>query len=78
MRDPFDPVSNVLGAADFIDYLRTRIGRSLDLQGVDDLLAAYNAGPNAVEKYGGVPPYDETQVYVQRVEQLRDRYKKAL
>jgi hypothetical protein len=31
-----------------------------------------------VQKYGGIPPYDETQVYVQRVEQLRDRYKKAL
>ncbi|HVV96263.1 MAG TPA: lytic transglycosylase domain-containing protein, partial [Rhodanobacteraceae bacterium] len=40
--------------------------------------AAYNAGEAAVQKYGGVPPYDETQVYVQRVEQLRDRYKKAL
>ncbi len=65
--DPFDPVSNVLGAADFLDYLRARIGKSLDLQGLPDLLAAYNAGPKAVEKYGGVPPYRETRHYVQRV-----------
>jgi len=65
--DPFDPVSNVLGAADFLDYLRARIGKSLDLQGLPDLLAAYNAGPKAVEKYGGVPPYQETRHYVQRV-----------
>jgi len=65
--DPFDPVSNVLGAADFLDYLRARIGKSLDLQGLPDLLAAYNAGPQAVEKYGGVPPYQETRHYVQRV-----------
>jgi soluble lytic murein transglycosylase-like protein len=40
--------------------------------------AACNAGEGAVQKYGGVPPYDETQVYLQRVEQLRDRYQKAL
>jgi len=65
--DPFDPVSNVLGAANFLDYLRARIGKSRDLQGLPDLLAAYNAGPKAVEKYGGVPPYQETRHYVQRV-----------
>jgi soluble lytic murein transglycosylase-like protein len=67
VADPFDPVSSVLGAAKFLDYLRSRIGKSLDLQGLPDLLAAYNAGPKAVEKYGGVPPYQETRHYVQRV-----------
>jgi hypothetical protein len=65
--DPFDPVSNVLGAANFLDYLRARIGKNLDAQGLPELLAAYNAGPRAVERYGGVPPYQETRHYVQRV-----------
>jgi soluble lytic murein transglycosylase-like protein len=39
--------------------------------------AAYNAGPEAVQKYSGVPPYAETQVYVQRVRILHQRYKSA-
>ena len=67
VRDPFDPVSNVLGAADFLDYLRTRIATSLHIEQLPDLLAAYNAGPKAVEKYGGVPPFPETHQYVKRV-----------
>ena len=65
--DPFDPVSSVLGAANFIDSVRSRLAKSLGLQGLPDLLAAYNAGPGAVEKYGGVPPYPETHQYVKRV-----------
>ena len=40
--------------------------------------AAYNAGAGAVAKYGGVPPYAETQVYVKRVALLYERYRKAL
>lgn len=75
VADPYDPVSNVLGAADFIDYLRRRLAKSLDLHSLPDLLAAYNAGPAAVEKYGGVPPYTETHRYVHRV---IEKYSKAL
>jgi hypothetical protein len=60
--DPDVPAQAVDGAARLLaDHLRSFNGR------VDLALAAYNAGPGAVRKYGGVPPYDETRTYVQRV-----------
>jgi hypothetical protein len=65
--DPFNATANLMGAADFLDYLRNRLAGNLNLQGLETLLAAYNAGPGAVEKYGGIPPYAETQKYVRRV-----------
>lgn len=73
--NPFDPVANAKGAADFLDYLRNRFANNLSLHGLPALLAAYNAGPGAVEKYGGVPPYEETNRYVRRV---IERYSSAL
>lgn len=60
VTDPFDPVENVLGAARFIEYLQQSHdvdGRTFDLP---ELLAAYNAGEGAVDRYGGIPPYTET------------------
>jgi membrane protein implicated in regulation of membrane protease activity len=65
--DPLNPVANVMGAANFLDYLRNRLANNLNLQSLPALLAAYNAGPGAVEKYGGIPPYAETHNYVRRV-----------
>jgi peptidoglycan lytic transglycosylase len=60
--NPDVPAQAVDGAARLLaDHLRTFNGR------VDLALAAYNAGPGAVRKYGGVPPYEETRTYVQRV-----------
>ncbi len=59
--DPWDLSDNIRGG---IMYLRAQIDRFGDIELV---LAAYNAGPGAVEKYGGIPPYAETQCYVRSV-----------
>lgn len=59
--DPLRPDENVEGG---VRYLRHLIDRYGDLSLA---LAAYNAGPSAVDRYGGVPPYRETKAYVKRV-----------
>ena len=59
--DAGDPYQNLLGGARYLAGQLQRFGR------VDHALAAYNAGPTAVAKAGGVPPYPETQAYVTRV-----------
>jgi hypothetical protein len=61
LRDPFDPVQAIPAAA------RLLSGHVRALGSVPLALAAYNAGPGAVARYGGVPPYPETQAYVARV-----------
>jgi soluble lytic murein transglycosylase-like protein len=61
VTNPFDPVQNIMAGA---KYLRQQLDRFGSL---DKALAAYNAGPGAVEKYGGIPPYPETQNYVKKV-----------
>lgn len=62
--NPFDPVESALGAARLLSLLRrdSHEGRQLP-----DMLAAYNAGEGTVERFGGIPPYRETQAYVRRV-----------
>lgn len=65
--DPWDPLENLDGAA---RYLRAQ----LDRFGDETLaLAAYNAGPNAVVRHGGVPPFAETQQYVRRIADYQQR-----
>lgn len=67
--DAFDAGQNISGGAQYLSQLlKTFAGDETRAT------AAYNAGPGAVRKYDGVPPYAETQVYVQRVAQLRQRY----
>jgi soluble lytic murein transglycosylase-like protein len=73
VNDAFNASQNIAGGARYLAQLLKDFNGDVKLA-----TAAYNAGEGAVQKYGGVPPYDETQVYVQRVEQLRGRYKKAL
>ena len=61
LDDPFDPSENIDAGIRYLRYLLdTFPDRRL-------AVAAYNAGPNAVKKYGGIPPYAETQSYVQKV-----------
>ncbi|HWE86825.1 MAG TPA: lytic transglycosylase domain-containing protein [Terracidiphilus sp.] len=62
VRDSFEPQENVQGGSAYLDALLTRYHDNLALA-----LAAYNAGPAAVDKYRGIPPYHETRVYVARV-----------
>lgn len=73
VKDPFSPKQSILAGARYLKALETRY------EG-DDILAAaaYNAGVGAVEQYGGVPPYAETQEYVGRVSELYTRYRKAM
>lgn len=61
VTDPFDPAQAVDGAARLLRTLLDRFG------GTELALAAYNAGPGAVLRYGGIPPYPETQAYVRSV-----------
>lgn len=70
--DPYDPVQNVHGG---VRYLRGLVDRFGDLTLA---LAAYNAGPAAVQRYGGVPPYPETRAYVERVLQAWRRARVGL
>ncbi len=69
VTDPTDPLQSLEGGA---KYLREQ----LDRFGGDErlALAAYNAGPGAVKRFGGIPPYRETQNYVEAVLRNRDQF----
>lgn len=70
LKDPWDVAENIRGGvSELASYLRQYAGRSNYEQTVL-ALACYNAGSGAVAKYGGVPPYDETQSYVRKVPKL--------
>lgn len=76
IRDPFNPADAITSQAAYLCQLltavtddRTLIGDRLDLA-----LAAYNAGLGAVQRYGGVPPYAETQTYLQQIRALIASY----
>ena len=73
VKDAFDTAQNIRGGARYLGLLLRTFNGNEQLAA-----AAYNAGPAAVQRYNGVPPYDETRVYVERVGTLRRRYGQAI
>lgn len=70
IRDPFDPKQNIMGGARYFRSLLDRYQGKVALT-----LAAYNAGPTAVDRYRRIPPYAETQDYVEKVLRFYKYYK---
>lgn len=64
ITDPYDPEENIRGGTAYLSRLLDHFGR------LEVALAAYNAGPTAVERHDGVPPYEETHSYIRRVIRL--------
>jgi soluble lytic murein transglycosylase-like protein len=62
VTDPYDPAQSLDGGAKYLRQMLDRFGND-----PAKALAAYNAGPGAVERFGGVPPYAETQNYVRNI-----------
>lgn len=73
VADAMKPEDNIFGGVRYLAWLLEEHGGNTTLA-----TAAYNAGPGAVKRYKGIPPYEETQTYVKRVKLLHDRYKLAM
>lgn len=69
VNNTFDPVQNIDGGARYLRAMLDRYNGDVSMA-----LAAYNAGPGAVDKWGGLPPFQETQAYIPRVLNLHQQY----
>ena len=72
VANPLNPAESIEGGARYLGELMSQFGGN-----TEDALAAYNAGPGAVQQYGGIPPYAETQAYVSNVLGNAEAYRQS-